>query len=316
MAAALDTDKCERKVWIIRVPPYVAQRWRQAIAGANASGVDEDATGDVLGQITLEQGVATTLQLDQPGSSEKLVLHMNSNRDTVDTAIVSYDPTAEPAAAAPAAAGAAAAKAAAAAGGVTSIKDPRVDGVVHKRYDAAPMRISDVGHSELNAPLSGLNADQIKRDAEQRQRAAAAMQAESAYLQNSRKRLAAASRPSKAAKITLIEDPREVRRLAGGADNAPVYQRKREEKSAVAEVKRRVRMSRDELEAELFKKFAEQPHWHFVQLQKELDQPVSYLKEVLNEVASQVKRGPNKDLWELKKHLVTSSTAPQQPGQG
>jgi hypothetical protein len=26
-------------------------------------------------------------------------------------------------------------------------------------------------------------------------------------------------------------------------------------------------MSRDELEAELFKKFAEQPHWHFVQLQ-------------------------------------------------
>lgn len=40
-----------------------------------------------------------------------------------------------------------------------------------------------------------------------------------------------------------------------------------QEKSAVAEVKRRVRMSRDELEAELFKKFAEQPHWHFVQLQ-------------------------------------------------
>eukprot|EP00882_Tetradesmus_deserticola_P026414 GHRQ01029145.1.p2 GENE.GHRQ01029145.1~~GHRQ01029145.1.p2 ORF type:complete len:111 (+),score=41.79 GHRQ01029145.1:572-904(+) len=50
-------------------------------------------------------------------------------------------------------------------------------------------------------------------------------------------------------------------------------------------------------------------------VQKELDQPVSYLKEVLNEVASQVKRGPNKDLWELKKHLITGSTAPQQPGQ-
>jgi hypothetical protein len=50
-------------------------------------------------------------------------------------------------------------------------------------------------------------------------------------------------------------------------------------------------------------------------LQKELDQPVSYLKEVLNEVASQVKRGPNKDLWELKKHLITSSTGPQQPRQ-
>jgi hypothetical protein len=40
-----------------------------------------------------------------------------------------------------------------------------------------------------------------------------------------------------------------------------------QEKTAVAEVKRRVRMSKDELEAELFKRFAEQPHWHFVQLQ-------------------------------------------------
>lgn len=42
-----------------QVPPYVAQRWRQAIAGANASGVDEDARGDVLGQITLEQVSST-----------------------------------------------------------------------------------------------------------------------------------------------------------------------------------------------------------------------------------------------------------------
>jgi hypothetical protein len=47
-------------------------------------------------------------------------------------------------------------------------------------------------------------------------------------------------------------------------------------------------------------------------LQKELDQPVSWLKEVLNEVASQVKRGPNKDLWELKKHLVTPGSAAAQ----
>jgi hypothetical protein len=46
-------------------------------------------------------------------------------------------------------------------------------------------------------------------------------------------------------------------------------------------------------------------------LQKELEQPISYLKEVLNEVASQVKLGPNKDLWALKKHLITGSAAPQ-----
>jgi hypothetical protein len=60
------------------------------------------------------------LYADQPGSNEKLVLHMNNSRDTVETAIVSYDPTA----AAPAAAGAGAGKAAAAAGGSNPIQQP------------------------------------------------------------------------------------------------------------------------------------------------------------------------------------------------
>ncbi|KAF6262865.1 transcription initiation factor IIF, beta subunit-domain-containing protein [Scenedesmus sp. NREL 46B-D3] len=237
---------------------------------------------------------------------------------------MSYDPTAAAAAAAaappppPAAgpgAGAAKAAAAAVAGGIDSVQLPRVDGVVHKRYDAAPIKIADVPQSEMNAPLSGLNLDQVKREAEQRQRAAAAMQGDATYLQNSRKRLAAAARPSKPHKLAMLTNLSEMKQLAGGTQSLPVYQKKREAKTAVAEVKRRVRMSKDELEAELFKKFAEQPHWHFVQLQKEVDQPVSYLKEVLNEVASQIKRGPNKDLWELKKHLVTGSTTPQQPRQ-
>jgi transcription initiation factor TFIIF subunit beta len=38
-------------------------------------------------------------------------------------------------------------------------------------------------------------------------------------------------------------------------------------------------------------------------LQKETDQPAGWLKEVLNDMAFQNKRGPNKDLWELQKHL-------------
>jgi hypothetical protein len=35
-------------------------------------------------------------------------------------------------------------------------------------------------------------------------------------------------------------------------------------------------------------------------LQKTLDQPITLLKEVLNEVALQQVRGPYKDQWELK----------------
>jgi hypothetical protein len=35
-------------------------------------------------------------------------------------------------------------------------------------------------------------------------------------------------------------------------------------------------------------------------LQKTLNQPVAGVKEALFQLATQIKRGPNKDLWELK----------------
>ena len=44
-----------------------------------------------------------------------------------------------------------------------------------------------------------------------------------------------------------------------------------------------------------------QSRWNFIQLQKETDQPAVWLKEVLLEVAMLNKRGPNANLWELKK---------------
>ena len=46
---------------------------------------------------------------------------------------------------------------------------------------------------------------------------------------------------------------------------------------------------------------AVQSLWNLMQLQKETDQPATWLKEVLSEVAILNKRGPNAKLWELKK---------------
>jgi hypothetical protein len=208
--------------------------------------------------------------------------------------------------------------------------------------------------------------------------AAVLLQVDAAYLQNSRKRFGAASKPGQAHKYVLLDDMKEMKILAGGKDHQPVYKKQRavgglgawgrpavaagdaaplqagkifaaemqrryacvdircccstapcavaqlsfvcmldvavgacllvavmsvsadvctavyfklpastprgcllayllayvclcsltycQERTATAEVVRKVRMSKDELEAELFKKFAEQPHWHFVQL--------------------------------------------------
>lgn len=296
MSVPLDTAKAERKVWIVRVPPYVAQQWHAAIAQSETAAVDEHSQQQVLGQITLEQGVATTLQVPGSDGTTSQVLHMNGNRDTVDTNILSYEPV-KPAAA----------KAGAAAPALV-LKDPRVDGVVHKRYDAAPVKIADVP----GGARAGLSPEGVRREAEQRQRGPQS-HVDASYLENSRRRMAAAASGKAAGKrgIQIMEDTTEVIKLGMGT-NHQLYTFQKEKKNKPTQpqgqLNRRIRMDRDQLEAELLSKFEKAPHWHFTQLQKELDQPVAYLKEVLNDMCVQIKRGPNKDLWELKKHLQTAAT--------
>jgi hypothetical protein len=66
---------------------------------------------------------------------------------------------------------------------------------------------------------------------------------------------------------------------------------------------KRTAMEKEELQALLFRKFEKQSHWAFGQLQKETEQPTPHLKAILGEIAVQNKRGPYKDLWELKKEF-------------
>lgn len=297
--APLDTDKAERKVWIVRVPPYVAKQWHQAIAAAATAAVDEDAQPEVLGQVTIEQGQASTLLVPGAGPGEgPQLLHMNGNRDSVDTAIISYEPGAQGA-----------------------VQAPRVDGVAFKRFDAGPVKIAELPSGDPG-PAS-LDPEQVKRQAEERQRQAAAAQAQvdAGYLQNSRKRLQEAARAGPGAgrhKLAMLDDMSQMRQLAGGTKDMPLWTRKGTAKAAVTlEPKaKRVRMSRDELEEKLFELFGKQPHLHFAQIQKAVDQPIAFLKEVLNDLAIQIKRGPNKDMWELKKVYKSASQRQQQQQAG
>eukprot|EP00775_Hariotina_reticulata_P008782 gene8782-8960_t len=247
MAQVLDAEKAERKVWVVKA------------------------------------GQATVLHL--PGDAEHpvpSVLHMNPNRDSVETSIISFELAA-----------------------TGSLQGPKVDGVVHKRYDAAPVNLTDTTPPGTDGALGGLEAG-----AGLLHRGSGRPQVDPAYLQNSRKRLAAAAAAKPTArKVVLIDDVRTAQKLEGG-QNLPIWSQRRDAKQkskpVAREDRRRVRMARDELEQELLRQFEKQPHWHFMALQKELDQPAAYLKEVLNELAMQVKRGPHKDLWELKKHLAVS----------
>lgn len=66
---------------------------------------------------------------------------------------------------------------------------------------------------------------------------------------------------------------------------------------------KRVAMDAQELQALLFKLFERQAHWKFSQLQQQTEQPTAHLKSVLSEIAVQLKSGPYKDLWELRREF-------------
>ncbi|CAM6083810.1 unnamed protein product [Calypogeia fissa] len=72
---------------------------------------------------------------------------------------------------------------------------------------------------------------------------------------------------------------------------------------------KRIRRERAELEEDVFKLFERQPNWTLRQLVQETDQPVAFLKEVLNDLCVYNKRGANQGTYELKpeyKRTVTT----------
>jgi len=77
-------------------------------------------------------------------------------------------------------------------------------------------------------------------------------------------------------------------------------QKKRERKDTLL-LEKRVAMDKNELLPVLFRLFQRQGQWTFTQLQKETNQPTQHLKSVLGEIATQNKAGPYKDMWELSK---------------
>ncbi|KIZ00177.1 transcription initiation factor TFIIF beta subunit [Monoraphidium neglectum] len=176
---------------------------------------------------------------------------------------------------------------------------PRLDGIVSQKYDAVPAQTS------TRAGQGGAAADE-------------------AYRALTRKRTLASLQKGRS--VAVITDPKAATKLyqqqhhrtalyvkhtqasigSGGGFGWPWADKEEYEARSARELKgpalnRRVRMERPELEQALFALFERQPHWAFMALQKETDQPGGWLREVLSEVALQVKRGPHKDLWELQK---------------
>lgn len=63
---------------------------------------------------------------------------------------------------------------------------------------------------------------------------------------------------------------------------------------------KRERLPKSEITDLLFKAFEKHPRWTFNDLMKHIRQPSAYLKEILREIAIYNKRGPYKNMYELR----------------
>ncbi|KAH8961167.1 hypothetical protein BDL97_05G036800 [Sphagnum fallax] len=76
---------------------------------------------------------------------------------------------------------------------------------------------------------------------------------------------------------------------------------------------KRIRKERGELEDIVFKLFERRPNWALKQLVEETDQPVAFLKEILNDLCMYNKRGANQGTYELKPEYRKNATEDVKP---
>ncbi|GBF92297.1 general transcription factor IIF subunit 2 [Raphidocelis subcapitata] len=284
---SIDTEKAERRVWLVRVPPYIAERWKAACA-QNTGGVDEDAAedgaGSSLGRISITslQDGSTRTMLELPEGMCDAALPrrytLQPGTDVLDMSVLSSE-----------------GDEGGGDGEVPRLVRPRLDGVVSQKHDAVPAQ-SAPGAAAAAAAAGG------------------APPIDAAYRALTRKRTLASLQKGRS--VAVITDGRAAQRLYQQqhnraslyvkytqADKEEFEARSARDLASKAGAGKRSRMERPELEQLLFRLFERQAQWALPALQKETDQPIGWLREVLGEVAVTVKRGPVRDMWELQRQF-------------
>lgn len=154
-----------------------------------------------------------------------------------------------------------------------------VEGVVQHKFDVEPV------HRDAGGASGGLGK----------------MQIDPAYRKLARERDQAANVKTRTVQVMSDRMITNIRRPVG----ALMLGQKRKGDSST----KRVALAAPDLQAMLFRLFERQPHWSFAQLQQQTEQPTQHLKAVLLEIALQNKRGPYRDLWELRKEFKTGGKA-------
>ncbi|KAG2499438.1 hypothetical protein HYH03_002385 [Edaphochlamys debaryana] len=280
---ALDTRNADTAAWLVKVPYALASVWKAACDQSMAGHVDDTTEGQLLGRIVTEEDVSF-LELPESMIAEGIPRRFKLQNIPLPAAeasrmnVVSYD---APAPGAGAGAGPGAAPAAPAS---KELPKPRVDGTVQARLDMVPMTKDDKGEWVLDQEYLKLVRSRTEQAAE------------------------------KVRVVGSYEDMSVDNRLADLAQHRRIVKdmntrRKAAEAEKKADSLKRPRLEKEELEELLFRLFERNSAWAFKSLIAETKQPQLHLKAVLEGIATQQKRGPNKDKYELKPEYRSSKGA-------
>lgn len=247
-SSKLDVSKSDRKLWLVKVPAFIANLWRPACESSFEVAADSAESAASLGKVTIvDNKIQLQLATDNPGIPTQW--RLQDSKDLVPINVLSVQ------------------------GSDERDSSYRIEGVIDHKFDLLPLNNA----TGADGPVC-IDPVYQKLSKDRTQKAMVKLRT-----------------------VQLIEDEKVARMSAlPGRYVANVGNKRRVERQQKQENKR-VRKERDDLISELFGLFEKQAHWNFSQLQTETNQPGTFLKEVLNDIAVLNKKGPHRDLYELKR---------------
>ncbi|QRV75016.1 transcription initiation factor IIF subunit beta [Ceratobasidium sp. AG-Ba] len=114
--------------------------------------------------------------------------------------------------------------------------------------------------------------------------------------------------------IQIDDGNSQIKKIASGAGHLGNFSNlvKQKPKPATGQFERAARIPKNELLDMLFKLFRSQSHWSMKVLRERTKQPLDYLKETLEDIATLHKSGPHTNTWSLQPSYAQQFGAPEE----
>lgn len=300
-AVELQTFHAGRKVWLIKVPDYIAKEWRSACSSqedvqTTTSGREDEedeemegvgrSVGPVLGTLVIRSSSAShsgEREEEATGgkgweSKDKSTVEKKKDRGPTVSLTLSHEST--------------------------SHLPQEYDLALSSRPGPAMLAFSE-RHEGMSRAVEGTVQHRLDVDTRShgpkaaggREQQRVSVNLNEEYRRLARERFRAEDSHRTQRRVQVMTDSKIIDiRKPVGVEGGALGMKKKAQRA-----EKRIASSREELLPVLFKLFQKQGRWSFSQLQKETEQPTQHLKKVLLEIAVQNKAGPYKDLWELSK---------------